>query len=41
MIMRNFVTPIKKPLLTEKSIKVTKKTLVIAGVLAVALLCSG
>ena len=39
--MRNFVTPIKKPLLTEKSIKVTKKALLITGVLAVALLCSG
>jgi len=31
----------KSSILSEKSIKVTKKTLVIAGVLAVALLCSG
>ena len=39
--MRSFVTPIKKPLLTEKTIKRTKKALLITGVLAVALLCSG
>ena len=39
--MRNFVTPIKKPLLTEKTIKVSKKALLITSVIAVALLCSG
>lgn len=41
MIMKKFVTPIKKPLLTEKSIKVGKKALLVTSVLAVALLCSG
>ena len=39
--MRNFVTPKQKPLLTEKTLKVTKRALLITGVLAVALLCSG
>ena len=39
--MRNFVTPIKKPLLSEKSLKVGKRTLLITSVLVVALLCSG
>jgi hypothetical protein len=39
--MRNFITPRQKPILSEKSIKVTKKTLAIATVIAIALLCSG
>jgi len=39
--MRNFVTPIKKPLLTEKSLKVGKRALLITSVLVVAVLCSG
>lgn len=39
--MKNFVTPRQKPLLSEKTIKVTKKTLLIASVFAIALLCSG
>ena len=39
--MRNFVTPIKKPIISEKTIKVGKKALLIASVFAVAVLCSG
>ena len=39
--MRNFVTPIQKPIITEKTIKVGKKALLIASVLAITLLCSG
>jgi hypothetical protein len=39
--MKNFVTPRQKPLLSEKTIKVTKKTLAVATVIAVAILCSG
>lgn len=39
--MRNFVTPRQKPLLSEKSLKVGKKALIIASVFALAVLCSG
>jgi len=39
--MKNFVTPRQKPLLSKKTIKVTKKTLAVATVIAVAILCSG
>lgn len=39
--MRNIVTPIKKPFLSEKTIKVGKKALLITSVIAVAVLCSG
>lgn len=39
--MNNFVTPRQKPIITEKTIKVGKKALIVAGVFAVALLCSG
>jgi len=39
--MRNFITPRQKPILSEKTIKVTKKTLAVATVIAVAILCSG
>lgn len=39
--MRNFVTPRQKPLLTEKSLKVGKRALLITSVLVVAVLCSG
>ena len=39
--MRNFVTPRQKPIITDKTIKVGKKALIIASVFAVALLCSG
>ena len=39
--MCNFVTPRQKPIITEKTIKVGKKALIIASVLAVAVLCSG
>ena len=39
--MRNFVTPRQKPIFTEKTLKVGKKALIIASVLAVAVLCSG
>jgi len=39
--MKNFVTPHQKPLLSEKTIKVTKKTLAVATVIAVVILCSG
>lgn len=39
--MKNFITPRQKPLLSEKTIKVTKKTLAVATVIAVAILCSG
>ena len=39
--MKNFVTPRQKPLLSESTIKITKKTLVVTTVIAIALLCSG
>mgnify|MGYP007048363821 FL=1 len=39
--MRNFVTPIQKPLLSEKTIKRTKKTIIVASIVAIGLLCSG
>ena len=39
--MRNFVTPRQRPIITEKTLKVGKKALIIASVLAVAVLCSG
>jgi hypothetical protein len=39
--MRNFVTPIQKPIITEKTLKVGKKALLITGVIALAVLCSG
>ena len=39
--MKNFITPRQNPLLSKSTIKVGKKTLVIATVIAVALLCSG
>ncbi len=38
---RNFVTPIKKPLVNEKALRVTKKAALIAGVITIAFLCSG
>jgi hypothetical protein len=39
--MRNFVTPVQQPIITEKTIKVGKKALLIASVFALAVLCSG
>lgn len=39
--MNNFVTPRQKAIITEKTLKVGKKALIVAGVFAVALLCSG
>ena len=46
--MRNFVTPIQKPLLSEKTIKSakkiaksSKKILITATIVTIGLLCSG
>jgi len=39
--MRNFVTPRQKAIITEKTLKVGKKALIVAGVFALAVLCSG
>ena len=46
--MRNFVTPIQKPLVSEKTLKNTKKIvksskkiLITASIVAIGLLCSG
>tara|TARA_B100000282_G_C31363604_1_gene323456 strand:+ start:392 stop:511 length:120 start_codon:yes stop_codon:yes gene_type:complete len=39
--VRKIVKPINKPVVSDKTIKVGKKALLIASVLAVALLCSG
>jgi hypothetical protein len=39
--MRNFVTPIQKPLVTEKTLKVSKKIIITASIVAIGLLCSG
>ena len=38
---KNFITPRQNPLLSEKSIKVGKKAVLIASVIAVVILCSG
>ena len=39
--MRNFVTPRQKPIITEKTLKVGKKAIIMASVFALAVLCSG
>lgn len=39
--MRNFVTPIQKPLVSEKTLKSAKKTIIVASIVAIGLLCSG
>lgn len=39
--MRNFVTPIKKPLVSEKTLKVSKQIIITASIVAIGLLCSG
>jgi hypothetical protein len=39
--MSNYITPRQKPIITEKTIKVGKKALIITSVFVVALLCSG
>ena len=39
--MSNFVTPRQKAIITEKTLKVGKKALIVAGVFALAVLCSG
>jgi len=39
--MRNYITPVQQPLLNKKTLKVGKKAIIIASVLAVAVLCSG
>jgi len=39
--MRNFVTPIQKPLVSDKTLKVSKKTIIVASIVAIGLLCSG
>ena len=39
--MRNFVTPRQQAIITEKTLKVGKKALIVAGVFALAVLCSG
>ena len=39
--MSNYITPRQKAIITEKTLKVGKKALIVAGVFAVALLCSG
>lgn len=39
--MRNYITPQQRPVITEKTLKVGKKALLITSVLVVAVLCSG
>jgi hypothetical protein len=39
--MSNYITPRQKAIITEKTLKVGKKALIVAGVFAVAVLCSG
>lgn len=39
--MRNFVTPIQKPLVSEKALKATKKIVITSTIVIVGLLCSG
>lgn len=39
--MRNYITPRQRPIITEKSLKVGKRALLITSVLVVAVLCSG
>jgi hypothetical protein len=39
--MRNFVTPIQKPLVSTKTLKISKKLLITASIVAIGLLCSG
>jgi len=39
--MRNFITPIQKPLLSDKTLKIGKKTIIVASIVAIGLLCSG
>jgi len=39
--MRNFVTPITKPLVSDKALKIGKKTIIVASIVAIGLLCSG
>jgi hypothetical protein len=39
--MRNYITPVQQPLLNKKTLKVSKKALLITSVLVVAVLCSG
>lgn len=46
--MRNFVTPIQKPLVSEKTLKnakkiakSSKKLIITASIVAIGLLCSG
>ena len=39
--MGNYITPRQKAIITEKTLKVGKKALIVAGVFALAVLCSG
>jgi hypothetical protein len=39
--MSNYITPRQKAIITEKTLKVGKKALIVAGVFALAVLCSG
>ena len=39
--MRNYITPRQRPIVTEKTLKVGKRALLITSVLVVAVLCSG
>jgi hypothetical protein len=39
--MRNFVTPRQKPLVSDKTLKIGKKTIIVASIVAIGLLCSG
>ena len=39
--MRNYITSRQMPIITEKTLKVGKKALLITGVIALAVLCSG
>ena len=39
--MSNYITPRQKAIITEKTLKVGKKTLIVAAVFALAVLCSG
>jgi hypothetical protein len=39
--MSNYITPRQKAIITEKTLKVGKKAIIVAGVFALAVLCSG
>ena len=39
--MRNFVTPKQTPLVSNKALKIGKKTIIVASIVAIGLLCSG